>query len=58
MPFNQIIELDCITYRKLLRDAMIHSLEQTEEGREYLTKCWRLTQVKPDYNKIKEKYKC
>lgn len=56
MNFNELIEVDCITYRKLLRDAIVYKLEQTEEGRDYLNKCWALKQTKPDYSKLKEKY--
>jgi len=47
--------LDVLTYKKLLRDAIIYRYEQTEEGREYLEKCWILSQTKPDYKKLKEK---
>ena len=54
LSFNEIYELDCITYRLLLRDSIIHGLQQSDEGREYLEKCWILSQSKPDYKKLKE----
>lgn len=55
MSFSEIVELDCITYRKLLHDSIVYNLEQTEEGKDYLENCWILKQTKPDYKKLKEK---
>ena len=55
MNFSDLIELDIITYRKLLRDAAIYNLEQTDEGKDYLEQCWILKQTKPDRKKLKEK---
>ena len=55
MNFSDLIELDIITYRKLLRDAAIYNLEQSDEGKDYLEQCWILKQTKPDYKKLKEK---
>ena len=48
LNFNEAIELDCITYKMLVRDAFIDMMSQTEEGRDYLEQCWILTQTKPD----------
>ena len=56
MPFSEIVELDVVTYRKLLKDAIVYACEQTEEGKDYLDNCWILGQTRPDYKKIKEKY--
>ena len=55
MNFSDLIELDIITYRKLLRDAAIYNLEQSDEGKDYLEQCWILKQTKPDREKLKEK---
>ena len=57
MSFKEILELDCLEYRLLLKDALIHKLEQTEEGQDYLEKCWVLQQSTPDYDRLKEKYR-
>lgn len=56
MNFNEVVALDCITYKKLAKDAFVDKLGQTEEGREYLENCWILTQTKPDREKLREKY--
>lgn len=53
------LELESIRvdeFRALLRDAYIHSLQQTERGREYLEKCWVLEQTKPDRGKLRERF--
>ena len=55
MSFSEIVELDCITYRQLLHDAIVYNLEQTEDGKDYLENCWILKQTRPDYKKLKEK---
>ncbi|MBQ2527819.1 MAG: hypothetical protein II544_03610 [Spirochaetales bacterium] len=54
MSFNELIELDCITFRMLLRDAFIHKMSQTEEGREYLENCWIIRQTEPDRAKLRK----
>ena len=55
MSFNEVIELDCVTYKLLAKDAFVDKLGQTEEGREYLENCWILTQTKPDREKLRER---
>lgn len=54
LDFNKLIELDCVTYRILVRDAFVYSLEKTEAGREYLENAWLMQQTKPDKNKLKK----
>ncbi len=56
LNFNQVIELDCVTFKLLAKDAFIDKLGQTEEGREYLENCWVLNQTEPDREKLREKY--
>lgn len=41
MNFSEIENLDYFTYRYLLRDCIIWKLQQTEEGRKHLDKCWK-----------------
>jgi len=48
MNFVEIMQLDCITFKMLLRDAFIHKMRQSDEGREYLKDCWLMTQTEPD----------
>lgn len=37
----------------LLKDAYIYKLNQTEQGRDYLERCWLFEQTKPDRNKLR-----
>mgnify|MGYP003288365551 CR=1 FL=1 len=48
--------MDIICYLQMRRDAYIHSLSQTQEGREYLENAWRLEQTKPEREKLREKF--
>lgn len=57
MSFDDCLLLDCITYKKLVRDSLIYKMRQTPEGQEYLENCWILTQTQPDKKKLREKFK-
>ena len=39
LNFNEVIKLDCITYKRLVKDAFITKMKETEEGRDYLEDC-------------------
>lgn len=56
LNFHQVGALDYGTYLLWLRDAYIHGLNQTAEGREYLDDCWRMQQTKPDRGKLSQKF--
>lgn len=56
LDFHQIAKLDYGVYLLWLRDAYIHSLNKTEEGREYLRNAWRMEQTKPDRAKLRKKF--
>lgn len=56
LNFDELLNLDCISYKILVRDAFIYKLKQTEEGREYLEECWLLKQTSPDRNKLRNKF--
>lgn len=56
LSFNNCLELDCYTYKLLLRDAFIYRMKQTEDGREYLENCYMLYQTEPDRNKLKQRF--
>ncbi|RKI94374.1 hypothetical protein D7V94_01750 [Parablautia intestinalis] len=45
---NEIEELEYIDYLQYRRDAFIHEMNKTEEGREYLENALMLTQTEPD----------
>lgn len=50
---NEIEELEYIDYLQYRRDAFIHEMNKTEEGREYLENAYTLTQTKPDRIKLR-----
>ena len=54
LDFNEVVELDCITFKLLLRDAFIDMVSRTEEGRDYLEQCWILKQTDPDTVRLRE----
>lgn len=56
LNFEEQMKLDCFTFKMLVRDAYIHKMSQTEEGRDYLQQCWILTQTKPDKAKLRKKF--
>ena len=56
LDFETVLEIDAITYKILFRDAYVHMLSQTEEGKEYLEKCWLLTQSEPDRKALREQF--
>ncbi len=52
--FNEIEELDIIDYLQYKRDAFIHCLNKTEEGREYLENARTLQETQPDRKRLRE----
>ena len=54
MSFLELADIDCVTFKKLLRDAFIHRMRQTEEGREYLENCWLVKQTEPDRRRLRK----
>lgn len=53
----QVQELDLDLYLFFMREAFIHEMNQTKEGRNYLENCWRISQTEPDRKAIREKFK-
>lgn len=49
-------DLDLIDYYVYLHDAVIHNLQKTQAGREYLENCWILQQDKPDRKRLRERF--
>lgn len=48
MSFSEVVNLDCLTFKLLLRDAFIDKMNSTEEGRELLEQAYMLEQNEPD----------
>lgn len=56
LDFEKTLKLDCLTYRILLRDAIIFNYNKTESGREYLDKCWKSKRIEPDYAGLRKQF--
>lgn len=56
LNFDECLELDCYTYKALIKDAFIYKMKQSEDGRNYLEDCWLLQQTQPDRKKLREKF--
>lgn len=56
LNFHEVGALDYVQYLTYRRDAYIHSLEQTEEGREFLENAWRMEQTKPDRKALRAEF--
>lgn len=54
LNFNEVIELDCFTFKMLLRDAFVDMMSKSEEGRDYLEQCWILKQTEPNIARLRE----
>ena len=55
LSFLEVAELDYLQYLLWRRDAYIHALSQSDEGREYLKNAYRMEQTKPDRKRLREK---
>ena len=56
LNFNEIKDLNIVEYLIYLRDSFIHGKYQTEDGREYLRDCKRLTETEPDIKGLRETF--
>lgn len=56
LNFSECLDLDCITYKILFRDAYIFKLKQTKEGRDFLEECYILTLTEPDKQALRNRY--
>jgi hypothetical protein len=56
LSIPEVEELDYIDYLLYRRDAFIYRMNQTEKGREYLDKAWRLEQTAPDREALRNKF--
>ncbi|MGE4213606.1 MAG: hypothetical protein AB7E42_02355 [Anaerotignaceae bacterium] len=54
--FDECMELDCYTFKSLVRDAFIYKSRQSESGKEYLEDCYLLQQTQPNRKKLREKF--
>ena len=52
----EIGEMDTDEYMYYLRDAFIHNMNQTEDGRKYLENAYYYKQTKPDRARLREQF--
>lgn len=48
--------MDCLTHALLVRDAYCITAARTEEGREYLDRCWTLKQTAPNREALRKQF--
>lgn len=56
LDVHEIGELDMDEYLYYLRDAFIHNMNKTEEGRKYLENAYFYKQTKPDRARLRDKF--
>ena len=56
LNFNQIGELNYVTFLEYRRDAFIQHYRKTPAGQEYLDNAWRMEQTEPDRLKLRAKF--
>jgi hypothetical protein len=56
LNFDECLSLGMDTYKQLFKDAFIHDMKQSKEGKEYLEDCWLLQQTTPNRGKLKEMF--
>lgn len=52
ISMDKQLQMDTLSYNKVLRDAICLKYAETQKGRDYLFDCWRLQQTEPDLGKI------
>ena len=56
VSISEAMEMDALSFAMLLSDATRLKLKESEEGRDYLQKCWTLTQVNPDVAALRKQF--
>lgn len=56
LNFNEIGALNYLTFLEYRRDAYVHRLNSTQEGREYLRNAWRMEQTEPDRLALRRRF--
>lgn len=50
------MSMDFLLFAELLRDAEVLRLKETQEGQDYLEKCWTLKQTAPDRAALRKQF--
>ena len=56
LSFNEVVELDCYTFKVLVRDSFIERMSETKEGRDYLEDAYYLTLTAPDKGSLRKHF--
>ena len=56
LNLKEIGDMDLDEYLYYFREAFIHTMNQTEEGRKYLENAYFYKQTKPDRSRLREKF--
>lgn len=54
MDFEQLDNLNTFVFWLYLRDAVVYNASQTEDGRDWLERCWVQQQTEPDRKSLRE----
>lgn len=54
LNFSEIHSLDIFTFWAWLHDAVVWNCEKSEDGQDYLEKCWTNSQTEPDRTALRE----
>ena len=55
LDYNRVLKLPCDVFQLMLKNSIVKELNETEEGREYLSKCERLNTTTMDIKALREK---
>lgn len=56
LSFNEVVELDCYTFKVLVKDSFIEMMSRTKEGREYLEDAYYITLTAPDKKSLRKHF--
>ena len=56
LSFNEVVELDCYTFKVLVKDSFIEMMSKSEKGREYLEDAYYLTLTAPDKKSLRQHF--
>lgn len=55
LDYYKVLKLPCDVFQLMLKNSIVKELNETEEGREYLSKCERLNTTTMDIKALREK---
>ena len=58
LSFNEVVELDCYTFKVLVKDSFIEMMSKSKEGREYLEDAYYINMVvtTPDRESLRKHF--